>query len=1127
MNATFPPARPARRRPAPLGALLALLLLPCGTGRTAEPGAAEPENFKALTALYAEFRAFGAPAKKDGVPDYTPPAMQAKSAGLREFQRRLAAIDTTGWPLARRVDYAVVHTEMRAMEFQLRVLQPWKKDPAFYAVINFQFGPKVHGSPELPKDADYPLPAGKAAALHGWLKIIPALLQQARSNLTDARADLAMLGIRTAETEQKELKEALPALRQHHPETVPEAEKALTAMASFHDWLVEKQPQMKGPAGISEVESDWYLRNVLLLPHTWREVKAIADREYQHALALMRIEEHRNRALPPTPVASNLEDWHKLIDGARQRIIGFVQDEQIMTLPELAPSKPSTKFERPEPRDYFEQIHDRDPVPLIPHSMLGHEPDEIRQPKDPRPIRGESRLFFIDGIRAEGLATGMEQILMHAGILEGRPRSKELSYNLWAFRAARAVADLKMHSNEFSFGQAFQYVIDKEPRGWVPKESPTLWHDLELYLRQPHYGIGYMVGLIQIEQVLGECADQQGAAFSLKVFMDGFIDKGLIPIELIRWEMTGHDELIREVIPGAVTGLPKAAAASPDETLDALAGEVAAFEKARTPLPVPAGTDARYWDRLEPATLEHYQKRAAALQAFLERLDAIDASRLDAAHEMDAAVLRLQLAHRLALLRFRSFLMPVSGGWGFHTSLAGLADDLPFRTVEHYDAYIARLQSAREHFSQQTALMRAGLKEGMTAPRVALDGQDKTIAGLLAGGPRGGVFWRPFEKIPAAITGAERERILCDGEAAIRDSVLPALRELRAFLRDEYLPGARASIGLSALPGGLESYRERIRFYTTLDLDPEALHQTGLVEVARIRSEMEKAARRAGFKGTLGEFIKMLRTDPKFYAASAEGLLKEAAWIAKQMDGRLPEFFLNETLPRTPYGVKPMPALNADRATGAYYDIGEPGSHAGCFTLNTSNLPSRPLYTLAALTLHEAAPGHHLQLMIQREAPGISAFRRTVELPAFEEGWALYAESLGQAAGLYADPHADFGRLTYEMWRACRLVVDTGIHARGWGRQQAVDYLARNTALSMHEIETETDRYISLPGQALAYKTGELFMLDLRHKAERELGPAFDLRRFHHALLRNGSIPLPLLARELDRHISQMRAAIN
>jgi hypothetical protein len=493
-----------------------------------------------------------------GVPDYTPGAMAAKSAGLAKFQQRIAAIDTRGWELADRIDYATVRTEMNAMDFQLRVLQPWKRDPAFYAVINFQFGPKIHGGIDSTPDPApvFPLAAEKLAGFKTQLHAIPAILAQAKTNLTDARADLAMLGRRTVQTEAALLAEMVEPVKRDHPELLGDLTAAQAAVADFGQWLEANEGKMQGSSGIGEAECDWYLRNVLLLPYSWRDLVAISKREYGRAIALMRIEEHRNRKLPPLKVVNTLEDSVALMKEARRTIIDFVQKEEIMTLPEFPPpADPPTEFKRPEPRDYFHQFLDRDPVALIPHSMLGHDPDERRQLTDKRPIRGSARLFFIDGIRNEALATGMEQFLMHAGILDERPRARELGHSLWAFRAARASADLDMQANKISFAEAFQFVIDKTPYGWAPQDSPTLWHDLELYLRQPLYGIGYMIGLIQIEELLGEVAAQRGEAFKLGDFLDGFIAEGMIPVELIRWQMTGNHERVAAIFPEAAAGL--------------------------------------------------------------------------------------------------------------------------------------------------------------------------------------------------------------------------------------------------------------------------------------------------------------------------------------------------------------------------------------------------------------------------------------------------------------------------------------------------------------------------------------------------------------------------------------------
>jgi len=530
-----------------------LLVAPVGAAPalTGAPAAGQ----ESLMALYKEFRAFAAPVMNQGVPDYSETAMAQKSAGLAELQRRIAAIDTTGWEVAARVDYATVRTEMNAMEFQLRVLRPWRKDPAFYAVINFQFGPKIHGAIEPPV---FPLAADRVAAFQNQLRAVPKILAQAKINLTDARADLAMLGIRTANTEASLFAAMVDPVDQNHPELLDDLRAARAATEDFAAWLLANQGKMRGTSGIGETECDWYLRNVLLLPYSWRDLAAISNREYGRAIALLRIEENRNRNLPPMKVANTLDESTALLAEARKTIVEFVQREEIMTLPSFPPpSAPATEFSRPEPRDYFHHFLDRDPVPLIPHSMLGHNPDERRQLSDQRPIRGMNRLFFIDGIRAEALATGMEQFLMHAGILDERPRSRELGHNLWAFRAARSTADLNMQANKISFAEAFEFVIAKTPNRWAPHDSPTLWHDLELYLRQPLYGIGYMIGLVEIENLLGESAAQLGERFKLSTFMDEFIAKGMVPIELIRWEMTGKHERIGAIFPEAVRGLPE------------------------------------------------------------------------------------------------------------------------------------------------------------------------------------------------------------------------------------------------------------------------------------------------------------------------------------------------------------------------------------------------------------------------------------------------------------------------------------------------------------------------------------------------------------------------------------------
>jgi uncharacterized protein (DUF885 family) len=385
---------------------------------------------------------------------------------------------------------------------------------------------------------------------------------------------------------------------------------------------------------------------------------------------------------------------------------------------------------------------------------------------------------------------------------------------------------------------------------------------------------------------------------------------------------------------------------------------------------------------------------------------------------------------------------------------------------------------------------------------------------------------KPFARFPVGVPEADRARLREAGRAAVREAVVPAYRRFLEFMQKEYIPGARTTTGASDLPQGREYYAALVKSFTTLDVTPEQVHETGKKEVARIEAEMQTVMRDAGFTGDFPAFLQFLRTDPRFYAQTPEDLLKQASFIAKRIDAKLPSMF--GTLPRLPYGVEPVPDAIAPKYTGGRYVPASPGSlRAGTYWVNTYDLSSRPLYVLESLTLHEAVPGHHLQIALQREMTGLPDFRRFAGVGAFVEGWALYSERLGLEMGFYQDPYSNFGRLTYEMWRACRLVVDTGLHAFGWTRQQAMDYLASHTALSLHEVQTETDRYISWPGQGLSYKMGELKIRELRARAEKELGARFDIRAFHDAVLRNGPIPLPVLDTEIDAYIAKAKQAKN
>ncbi len=531
-----------------------------------------------------------------------------------------------------------------------------------------------------------------------------------------------------------------------------------------------------------------------------------------------------------------------------------------------------------------------------------------------------------------------------------------------------------------------------------------------------------------------------------------------------------------------------------------------------------------YDDLLPSVDPEDLKHQDVVWRGFLDELDALDRGALSGADRINFDIFRAQLDNRVEGYRFGAYQIPFNADSGFYSSFARLGFNMPFRTTENYENYISRLRAWPTYVAQQIGNMRLGLGRGMTQPRVILTGIDQVLDTHVVDEPTQSVFYHPFKKFPTAVPAAEHERLRRAGAAVVMESIVPGYASLRDFMVDEYMPHARASLGASELPDGADYYQQRIRHFTTLDLRPAEIHQTGREEVARIRGEMEAIIDEVGFEGSFAEFLEFLRTDPRFYPKTAEELLKEAAFIAKTMDGKLPALF--KTLPRLPYTVEPVPAAIAPKYTsGRAVGAPEGSTLPGRYWVNTYALHTRPLYNLEALTLHEAVPGHHLQGALNRELRELPNFRRFSYLSAFGEGWGLYSEWLGLEAGFYQDPYSNFGRLTYEMWRACRLVVDTGVHAMGWTRQQVIDFLAENTALSLHEITTETDRYISWPAQALSYKIGQLKIMELRLRAETELGPKFDVRLFHDAVLLNGSIPLGVLERQIDQFIAEQKAA--
>jgi uncharacterized protein (DUF885 family) len=518
-----------------------------------------------------------------------------------------------------------------------------------------------------------------------------------------------------------------------------------------------------------------------------------------------------------------------------------------------------------------------------------------------------------------------------------------------------------------------------------------------------------------------------------------------------------------------------------------------------------------YDDRLGSVAPDALARQADSLRAFLAELGRMDQATLAGQERVTAEILALRWRDDLDELERRTIRIPVNAEGGFHTGIAGLPRITPARTPEDIERYARRLEEVPRYFREHVAWMRRGLAEGYVPPRIILEGMESTMQ-LVTPDPEASVFWEPVTRLPASVSEPDRRRVRQRLARVIADSVARAYGDLFRFFTEEYRPRTRATLAARLLPDGEAFYRQQVRHFTTLPLEPDSVHAIGLAEVARIRAEMDRVRATAGFRGTHAQFLRFLRTDPRFAPKSAEELLGRARDIAKRVDWALPSQF--GRLPRQPYGVVPVPAHLAPKYTAGRYS-GAPigGTRAGEYWVNTTSLRSRTLYTLEALTLHEAVPGHHLQTALAQELEGIPEFRRRGYFSAFGEGWGLYSERLGLDMGFYRDPYSDFGRLTYEMWRACRLVVDTGLHWKGWSRQQAIDYMAANTALAIHEVTTEVDRYIGWPGQALAYKIGELEIRALRAEAERRLGPRFDVRAFHDVVLGSGSVPLPTLRR--------------
>lgn len=517
-------------------------------------------------------------------------------------------------------------------------------------------------------------------------------------------------------------------------------------------------------------------------------------------------------------------------------------------------------------------------------------------------------------------------------------------------------------------------------------------------------------------------------------------------------------------------------------------------------------------ERMPSVTREAWARRAAYWKDVLAKLEAIPLDALGREERINAEVFRTSLEANVANADWRTFEAPFNSDsffWG------GINPRQPYQTEADWRRFIARLGDVPRYFDEQIANMRRGLDRGWSVPRATLDGRDTTLVPYTQTGEDNPLL-ATFERIPASIPEPTRTQLREQGRRVVLEQTVPAYTQLLGFLRDDYFPRTRTTIAARDLPEGRAFYQSQIREYVTRDMSPREIHALGLAEVARISAEMRDVMTRAGFTGTFEEFLEYLRTDPKFYAITPQQLLSHTAWIAKKIDGELKHVV--GTLPRYRFTILPV----ADDIA-PIYTAGRGGLEA-CF-FNTYDLPSRPLYNLPALVAHECAPGHSFQAALALEAPARPDFRQQTYFSGYGEGWGLYTEWLGTSMGLYETPYEEFGRLTFEMWRAARLVIDTGLHEYGWSRQQAIDYLASHTALARHDVGTEVDRYISWPGQALSYYIGYKTILDLRAEAERELGTAFDQRPFHDTILNLGSVPLPVLEDEVRRFIAEQKVA--
>ena len=532
--------------------------------------------------------------------------------------------------------------------------------------------------------------------------------------------------------------------------------------------------------------------------------------------------------------------------------------------------------------------------------------------------------------------------------------------------------------------------------------------------------------------------------------------------------------------------------------------------------------DNRFNDKLNDTSYETILKRQGETRELQETVKKIDRSKLSVDDQLNYDLYLQGIEKEIEVFQFLSYLIPIDQMGGIQIGFAGISNYMPFNNVKDYENYLARMRAFPTKLDQTIDLMKRGVKEGWVPPKIILVSVPDQIKAQFEKMIEESPLFKPFKDFPESIPSEEQTRLIDEMLSVLTEYVYPAYETLYSYFIESYLPSCGESIACKDFPNGDVYYKYQIKSYTTTNLSAEEIHQIGLGEVDRIRAEMKKVINMTEFKGSFDEFLTFLRTDSQFYFTSEDELLNEYRMICKKADAELPKFF--GLLPRLPYGVKPIPDYQAPASPTAYYYSGsQEAGRAGFFMANTYKLETRPKYEMEALSIHEAVPGHHLQITLAQELENIPKFRRYGGYTAFVEGWGLYSEKLAEEMGFYEDPYSKFGQLTYEMWRACRLVVDTGMHTLGWTRQEAIDFMLSNTAKTENDVTVEIDRYIAWPGQALAYKIGELKIRELRSKAEKEMGENFNIRDFHDVVLGHGAVPLDILEKHVNEYILQIQ----